>query len=144
MSEKITEKFLKTFSKCNLEQRVFESHFGLRCVSHTSTLRDHFLSTDTAGCVHLRPLLSTSLRYGRTSWVPGRCNGLVRGQQWSTANTEECKSVSMCVSTLFLLLEVHVMRPFPSPRQVQSSIIQPWYGFSQVSPTTYDNATLLS
>lgn len=36
------------------------------------------------------------------------------------------------------------MRPFPSPRQVQSSIIQPWYGFSQVSPTRYEDAALLS
>lgn len=35
-----------------------------------------------------------------------------------------------------LLLEVQVMRPLPSPRQVQSTTIQPWYGFSQVSPTT--------
>lgn len=50
----------------------------------------------------------------------------------------------VCVCLLFLLLEVHVICPFPSPRQVQSSIIQPWYGFSQVSPTTYDNAALLS
>lgn len=35
-----------------------------------------------------------------------------------------------------LLLEVHVIRPLPSPRQVQSTTIQPWYGFSHVSPTT--------
>lgn len=37
---------------------------------------------------------------------------------------------------MHLLLEVQVMRPLPSPRQVQSTTIQPWYGFSQVSPTT--------
>lgn len=45
---------------------------------------------------------------------------------------------------MFLLLELHVIRPLPSPRQVHSSIIQPWYGFSQVSPTTYEDAALLS
>lgn len=45
---------------------------------------------------------------------------------------------------MFLLLELHVIRPLPSPRQVHSSIIQPWYGFSHVSPTTYEDAALLS
>lgn len=43
-----------------------------------------------------------------------------------------------------LLRDVQVMRPLPSPRQVQSNIIQPWYGFSHVCPTTYEDAALLS
>lgn len=48
------------------------------------------------------------------------------------------------VFLFFLLLELQVIRPLPSPRQVQSSIIQPWYCFSQVSPTTYEDAALFS
>lgn len=109
----------------------------LRCASHTSIVHEHFLSTGTAGSVHLSQSFSTSRQSGRTFYLPCHCNGL--------NGPNGTKAVRRCVSSTLkqvyvwtgvLLLEVHVIRPFPSPRHVQSSIIQPWYGLSQVSPTT--------
>ena len=73
---------------------------------------DHTLTTA------VKQVLSTRLpdRVGSERVSPALRSG-VRGHRW------------------FVLLEVQVMRPLPSPKQVQSTIIQPWYGFSHVSPT---------
>jgi len=53
----------------------------------------------------------------KSSWTEGRLGkGVLCGLDCSTI----LKGVE------FLLLDVHVIRPLPSPRQVQSTIIQPW------------------
>lgn len=91
-TEKIRVKFLLPFGEhFSLD---FESHFGLRCVSRTSTPHGHSPSTGTAGGVHSCPSSSTCLRYGRTSWCPGRCSGLV-GR--TTAVSNALKHIQACV-----------------------------------------------
>lgn len=88
------ERILLKFSKQK------KAYFFLPCVSHTSTPHDRFLSTDTAGSVHLCLSWSMFLQYGGTSWCLCHCSGLLREQQLSeTANKEVCDS-NNCVCIL--------------------------------------------
>lgn len=41
------------------------TYFCLRCASHTSIVHGHFLSTGTAGCIHLSRSCSTTLQSDR-------------------------------------------------------------------------------
>lgn len=74
------------------------TYFWLHCASHTSIPHGHSLSTDTAGCIHLRQSFSTFLQYGRTSCSPSHCNGLIEQRKAiKSCYLSMLKRVSVCV-----------------------------------------------